>query len=275
MERQKEVIGKFYRCLVDGGLLIVSPAETSAPLFSPFVSERFEEATLYRKEPERKATPERPMPYQPEFLPCTAAAPAMITAPVSWSIPFADEAPPVIEAKEELEDVTPRALNLYDEALALFERGRLAETEQKIAALLALPGNHAPALALLARVRADTGKLAEARDLCERAIAGDKLNPGYHYLQAIIQQELGFLDESIASLKRAIYLDQNFVLAHFSLGNLALRQGKVREADRHLKNALAALTTLGKDDILPESEGLTAGRMVEIIRTTTEEVLVS
>ena len=68
--RQKEVIGKFYRCLVDGGFLIVSPAEMSAPLFSPFASESFQEATLYRKDPARTAAPEWPIPYQPEFLPC-------------------------------------------------------------------------------------------------------------------------------------------------------------------------------------------------------------
>ena len=197
----------------------------------------------------------------------------MITAPVTVPIPFEDEAPPVMGTTEEPQDGTPQPSNLYDEALALFECGRLAETEGKIVALLALPGNHTSALALLARIRANTGQLADARDLCEKAIVGDKLNPGYQYLQAVIQQELGLIDESIASFKRALYLDQNFVLAHFSLGNIALRQGRLREADRHLKNALSALKMLGRDDILPESEGITAGRMEEIIRATTEEVI--
>jgi len=98
-------------------------------------------------------------------------------------------------------------------------------------------------------------------------------NPGYHFLQATIQQELGLIDESIASLKRALYLDQNFVPAHFSLGNLALRRGRVREAGRRFENAMSSLKTLGKDDILPESEGLTAGRMEDIIRATDEEVM--
>ena len=221
------------------------------------------------------AAPECPIPHQPALSSRmqTTAAPAMTAAPITCPSPVDGATLTVIEQSDAPTPATTPPSNLYNEALALFDRGRLAETEEKITALLALPGSHAAALALLARIRANAGKLADASDLCEKAIAGDKLNPGYQYLRATIQQELGLIDESIASLKRALYLDQNFVLAHFSLGNLALRQGKGREAGRHFENALSALKTLGRDDILPESEGVTAGRMEEIIRATTEEVM--
>jgi chemotaxis protein methyltransferase CheR len=60
-------------------------------------------------------------------------------------------------------------------------------------------------------------------------------------------------------------LDPDFVLAHFALGNLARNEGKFREADRHFEHALALTRAQPHDEILPESEGITAGRLSEII----------
>lgn len=271
-DRQQEVIGKFYRCLVDNGLLIVSPTETSAPLLSAFVPEHFQGATLYRKDPTRAAASQCPIP-QPVFPPYLRMETAAVIAAPEVKPAHLDEAPSSIKISEApIVKATPRP-SPYEEAFALFECGRLAESEAKISAILASSGKHAAPLALLARIRANAGKLEDAGQLCEKAIAEDKLNPGYHYLRATIQQELSMLDESIASLKRALYLDHNFVLAHFSLGNLALRQEKKREASKHFENALSALKKLKRDEVLPESGGVTAGRMEEIIKTATEEVV--
>ena len=55
------------------------------------------------------------------------------------------------------------------------------------------------------------------------------------------------------------------MLAHFALGNLRLAQGRHREAERHFDNALTLLRACPADALLPESDGLSAGRLVEII----------
>lgn len=129
------------------------------------------------------------------------------------------------------------------------------------------PAAEAPgdALSLAARECANQGKLAEAAEWCEKAIAADKLNPACHYLLAAIQQELGQHDAAVQSLKRALYLDADFVLAHFALGNLRLARGRRREAERHFDTALSLLRAHARDEVLPESDGLTAGRLGEII----------
>jgi chemotaxis protein methyltransferase CheR len=62
------------------------------------------------------------------------------------------------------------------------------------------------------------------------------------------------------------------VLAHFILGNLSKQQGKIKEANKHFKNALSLLQRYAKEDILPESEGIAAGRLSEIIAAKTEEL---
>jgi len=56
-------------------------------------------------------------------------------------------------------------------------------------------------------------------------------------------------------------------LAHFALGNLARKQGKTVESAKHFENALSVLSTVGQDSVIPESEGITARRLSEIIRT--------
>jgi chemotaxis protein methyltransferase CheR len=260
-DHQKQVVEKLHRCLVDDGLLIVSPAEISPELFSSFHPGRFHGATIYQKGMDKTVSEGCPAPPSP-FMP-----PPSLPGPV-FEPPF--PAGIALPAEPEEAAAAPER-DLYQEALACYAAGRYADTEEKITALLADSGNDAPALALLARVRANAGRLAAAREACEGAMALDKLNPGRHYLHATILQEMGFVEEAVRSLKRALYLDQNFVLAHFNLGSIFLRLGKNREAERHLENARSVLSTLRRDALVPESEGVTAGRMEEIIAMTLRE----
>jgi len=116
-----------------------------------------------------------------------------------------------------------------------------------------------------ARACADEGRLAEASAWCEKAIATDKLNPAHYYLLATIEQERGQSEAAERSLGRALYLEPDFALAHFALGNLCLSGGRQREARRHFGNALTLLRACPADALLPESDGLSAGRLVEII----------
>lgn len=123
---------------------------------------------------------------------------------------------------------------------------------------------------LAVRALANEGRLSEALAECEKAIIKEKLNPILHYLRAAILQEQNMEEEAIASLKRALYLDQNLVLAHFTLGNLMLRRGNIQIAKKCFRNALSLLDLLKPDDTLPESDGLTAGRFREIINATVQ-----
>lgn len=116
-----------------------------------------------------------------------------------------------------------------------------------------------------ARLLADQGKLADALALCATAIQSDKLDPALHYLQATILQEMGRTDDAAAALKRAIYIDQDFVIAHFSLGYLLQHQEKHREAGKHLKKARLLLQSSAHEDVPPEAEGISAGRLIELI----------
>jgi len=231
--RAKQVIENFHRSLADGGWLIVSPAETSTSLFSGFTPANFPGAILYRK-PANPQTPAVATAYPADLLPETLPPESLV----------ADMA--LATALHEM-PLNPDGPALQSGAWSAPEAGDSA------------------ALSRTARACANQGKLGEAAEWCEQAIAADKLNPAYPYLLASIRQEQGQYDLAVQSLMRALYLDPDFVLAHFALGNLRLVQGRSREAERHLRNALALLQRHPRDATLPESDGLSAARLVEII----------
>jgi chemotaxis protein methyltransferase CheR len=56
-------------------------------------------------------------------------------------------------------------------------------------------------------------------------------------------------------------------MAHVALGNLLRLHGRHRDAERHFAGALSLLSAYRSEDIVPESEGVTAQRVVEIIRS--------
>ena len=153
-------------------------------------------------------------------------------------------------------------------ATAFYEQGRYAEAAETLLASLsssAVPDREMASL--LARALANQGKLTEALAWCERWLAADKLDASGHYLRAMVLQELGDSEQARRSLQRAIYLNQDFVLGHFALGNLARESDRLEEANKHFTNALQLLRQCAPGDLLPESEGLTAARLTEIIHS--------
>lgn len=252
-EQALAVARNVYRSLVEGGWLIVAPSETSPELFSQFQRVPRDGAILFRKDSARppaaveafRAASMLPLP-DPQSTPgmSAIASPQPVTAAPAGSSPE-----------------TP-----YARAVALYGQGRYEDAAVTLRALCADRSGPPAVLALLARSYANQGNLAAAREWTEKAIAADKLNAVLHYLLATIVSEEGDSAAAVRSLERALYLDQDFVLAHFTLGNLTLRQGKTGRARRHFENTAALLSRCPPDEVLPESEGLTARRLMDIVR---------
>ena len=118
----------------------------------------------------------------------------------------------------------------------------------------------------MARVYANQGRLEEGLAMCRDAIAVESTNPAAYLLCAMICDELGRLEEAVAAMGKVLYLDQDFILAHHALGGLYRRLGKQSESRRHLAVALELLSARGRDEIVPESDGVTCGRLVESVQ---------
>jgi chemotaxis protein methyltransferase CheR len=260
---REKVVHRFHRSLAEQSWLIVSPTETSSTLFSEFATVSLPGVTLYRK---------------------GVIGPQMVIPSFSRAEDEAREHLPVAEQvmveSESIDDssidvsLTPPQpqpgvargpLISAEKALALYQQGRYQEAAQGLIAQLSENAINAPAMLLLARVYANQGKLTPALGWCDQAIASDKMTACAHYLRATILQEQGLPEEAIRSLRRAVYVDARFALGHFALGSLALRQGDIKESEKHFENVLSLLAGYGPEEVVPESEGLSARRLREIV----------
>jgi chemotaxis protein methyltransferase CheR len=125
-----------------------------------------------------------------------------------------------------------------------------------------------PNPSITARSLANEGKLADALKCCDKSIVADPCNAVTHYLRAMILEAQGSTDAAVCALRGALYLNPDFVLAHFQLGSLYRRRpdGAV-QALRHLEIARRLLRRCRPDEVIPESEGITASRLMQILES--------
>jgi chemotaxis protein methyltransferase CheR len=264
----RKVIQNFHRALVDSGWLIVSPTDPPSELFVPLIPERSEGGRFYRKTEKQLASSTS---FSPSGTPSTFRSEAETIEPAPIPVrshQTAQESAQSVRSAARPTQTASIEEALYREALALFEQGLYAEAVQKLDPNRARYQAAGKTHALLARAYANLGSLSEARRWAERALATDKLNSALHYMRAVIVHEQGATEEALLSLKRAVYLEPDFVLAHFALANHALRERHFNKADKHFANALALLARYQPDAVLPDSDGLAAGRLKELIEST-------
>ncbi|SEK85999.1 CheR family methyltransferase [Nitrosovibrio tenuis] len=259
-DRVMRIGRNLHRSLTHGGWLILSPVEMSHNLFPQFKQTTFPTAILYHKptitEPwENTGKHNAPMPdMQPD---CGSMSVQALTPPLH------------VKDEKTLLSFKDSGMEWLIEAAAAMP----AQTAEMGNAESPKDDEKFETLCHTARSYANLGKLTEAVSWCEKAIAVNKLNPAAHYLLATICQELGQSTTAIQSLRHTLYLDPDFVLAHFALGNLCMSLNRYREANRHFGNALALLSPHPYDELVPESNGLTAGRLSDIITSVRSSIL--
>ena len=138
-----------------------------------------------------------------------------------------------------------------------------------------IPATEQPAIAPThpaaeARQLANEGRLGQALIACDLAIKAEKVVASHYYLRGAILQEQDAVDEAVTAFRQALYLDHGFVVAHFALGNSMLRQGRNSDARRCFANARSLLQNYAPEAELPDSDGITAGRFLDILSSMQE-----
>lgn len=268
-ETAAKTINGFYNCLVDGGWLIVGPSETSQTLFAKFASVYYPDNILYRKN-KHIQSPNINLPrfdnqQNPDI---SSETDLQLHNVVNYNEAEKTEDFPEQTSEERISSLHASA---YQQANELYREGNLTEAAKKLSDYFTYNYNDPKAHALLARIYANLGKLREAFSCCEKAVSLNKLDAANHYLLAAILQEQNRPEEALVSLKRTIYLDKNFVTAHIMMGNISKRLGREYESQKSFRNALTLLEKHKPDEILPETDGITAGRLIEIIKAANYE----
>jgi chemotaxis protein methyltransferase CheR len=103
----------------------------------------------------------------------------------------------------------------------------------------------------------------EAESACAAAVQRYPLATELGYLLAVLRLELGRLSEAVEAIRRVLYLDRSLALAHFTLGAILHRTDDRDGARRAYRNARELCMACPRGQILPLSDGETAGRLAE------------
>lgn len=113
---------------------------------------------------------------------------------------------------------------------------------------------------------ADAGAYEAAEQVCARLIARSPTSAQLQYYAAILRQVSDDAAGAEAALRRALYLDRSFAIAHYRLGMLLLGLGRTAEARRSLMTAARLAEALPAGEPLPEGQGVLASDLADALR---------
>jgi chemotaxis protein methyltransferase CheR len=115
-------------------------------------------------------------------------------------------------------------------------------------------------------MHADRGEWAEAETICRRLLEADPLNAPAHFTLGLILPHTSSAQAAIAQLRRAVYVDRKFALAHYYLGTLLQRAGSLSDAKKAFRNAFRLLQTRAAEESVEHGDGMNIEELRELTR---------
>jgi chemotaxis protein methyltransferase CheR len=140
------------------------------------------------------------------------------------------------------------------------------ETEEQIQA----PRAVSPVALSDIRLLADQGEFEKALQSVRAFLKQENLNPAAHFHHALVLEQMGLHIETECALRRAVYLDRNFVLAHYYLGLCLQKKRDTRGATRSFQNVLNFLPQVDTNQTFPYGDGITAADLRELTEMNLE-----
>jgi chemotaxis protein methyltransferase CheR len=231
-DRIRKIVAQFHECLVPGGWLAVGHAEFNADVFADYRTVNVPGATLYQKTGEKSSQ---------GFSALSQSSPGA-RGLSEWPSPSAEVWAPVLPEVPIFRPLPPPVPPPLPEGLALI------------------------------RQLADAGNWGEAARRCEDALRQDDLNPALHFHHALILEQMGRHADSERALRRTIYLDRSFALAHYHLALLQKRSGNSIGAVQSLNNTRNLVSRLRASERIAEGDGITADELVQLAELQLESL---
>jgi len=156
------------------------------------------------------------------------------------------------------------AAELIVQAHACLERGEPNIARQLADKALALDVRNVDALLVRAFSFADAGNFDAAISDASAALAINPLLAPGRYILGIIYLRQGRSQAATDEFKRTLYIDADFVLAHFNLANLHRQQGEFDDAGREYQNTIKALYRAPEGQWTAFLGGFTSDLLVQI-----------
>ncbi|MDO9557560.1 MAG: CheR family methyltransferase [Coriobacteriia bacterium] len=232
LDSTRRVVSNFFNSLNEGGYLFIGHSETLTSISDQFEPIEVGGVFLYRKTRTKKrfviSTPRS----EYHAAPVTSA---MTTPERSRRRHAVTRSQPVAEASE------PSGTEMLGQARHSLAEGHPERVLDLVGQVLARDPNNAEAYLLAAYVHADIADHEQALEACHHALSINPLLPVARYILGIIYQRQGDTVRAISELKKTMYIDADFALAHLNLANIYKTQRKWDQAAREYENALRAL----------------------------------
>lgn len=231
----REVVRRFQRSLSSNGWLVVGHAEPHSVLYQGFMPQNFKDTVIYQKVAEAQTVPTIPAapPPHPAPLSKTQAKTTVRTKPYT-----AKKEAPAPAAADDKDTENPSVQQCWTKA----------------------------------KEAADNEQWDEANSWLNRAEAQNQFYAPIHYLRGLMHLSQGAVDDGLNHMRRAIYCDSSFIMAHYIIGDIFHLKKKSSEAERHWNLALNAVASLDMESPLPHSDDLTAEMMKDLLTARLSEL---
>ena len=227
-----QVVGRLHSALLEEGNLVVAPAEFSQARFRAFQTLNFPGTVIYK----------RPAP---DHAPASDEPSGGIISVTPYLVPHRPPATVIENAAAVPPPPAEVTQEVLDPDCAEDDNGRAA---------------YAAARELAGRL-----ELERATEYVSLAIEQEPLFARAHHLKGLILIELNRFDEALSALRACVFADQSFALGHYTLAGVLTQMKQDIRARRCLAKAAGLLTELDPDVELEDGDGLTAGRLLEMI----------
>ncbi|MFA5843250.1 MAG: CheR family methyltransferase [Coriobacteriia bacterium] len=242
LDSTRRVVANFFNSLNPGGYLFVGHSETLSSISDDFEPIETGGVFLYRK----------PRPHRFHFFNIKEKPAPSVTEPVKERR-HARRVEPAPDGAEHVRK--GKRARSEDEAVASRAQaaGGLAAARERLVAgdpdaalaivedVLATDRNDAEANVLAAYVYADIDRLDEAFAAAHRALAVNPLLPVARYILGLIYMRQGNSVMAVSEMKKTVYIEPDFALAHLNLANIHRSQRKWEAACREYENAKRSL----------------------------------
>ena len=258
LDSTRRVVSNFFRMLNPGGYLFIGHSETLTNISPDFEAVEVGGVFLYRKPPLK--------PFSVSIPEVRSMRGARTQSPASTS---AGRENPTLKRQSSRSGGAAVAKTdsaaLIEEARKAAAGGEPASVLEAVERMQETGADNVEAHLLAAYAHADLGEYDLALSACREALAVNPLLPAARYILGVIHQRQGDTVGAVSELKKTIYIDPDFAIAHLNLANLYKSQRKFGAACRSYENALRALYSNPEGDWVTFMGGFKADLLVKTV----------
>ena len=251
----RQIMNRFIACLMPQGILLTGPSDHVEVPTDLLERVQLADASYYRKR-------------LPVSFDTDALNPSIVKKTPTATEDISQQQSRVIPLHEPFPDVLP----VFNKQLLLLNQTGcwhdiLIACDQGIRKF----GATAHFLQLKANALANIGHMDEALQTCKMSLEKDPLEKHTYLIQGLILVEQGALVEAESVFHKALYLDHQFLLAHYQLALLLLKIGKHSLAIKSFNNALVLAEQGDPRKEIEGAPGVTFEHFTDILR---KEILI-